>query len=92
MASRQVWLKCLAVVLSGGGDVQEAPCPDCGQKQLELRYIVEPDTRMGFALFWCNANLHGITVSRVQAPEGVPMRVMGAPEALEGVPEFTRHE
>jgi predicted RNA-binding Zn-ribbon protein involved in translation (DUF1610 family) len=92
MANRQEWLRTLAVVIEAGGDTLSAPCPDCGELQLVLRYIVDTESRIGYALFWCNAGFHGISVSRVRAPDEIEAFTLGEPESLEGVPNFTRHE
>lgn len=85
-------MRVLATATDRGGDVTSVSCPDCGARQLALRYVVDPDTRIGYALLWCDANLHGITVSRVQAPEGASIFPLGEPSAVEGVPDFYRHE
>ncbi|MFI2430377.1 hypothetical protein [Streptomyces sp. NPDC018693] len=67
-------------------------CPDCGQDRLQVRYIVHPDSRVGYVLLWCGACLHGISVSRVRAPEGMPTWSIDDPASVDGVPDFTRHE
>ncbi|MFF3933594.1 hypothetical protein [Streptomyces hirsutus] len=92
MANRKIWLKVLTVIAEGGGEALRTPCPDCGQFQLELRYIVDAESRIGHALFWCNECLHGVTVSRVRAPKGIPTYTFGEPAAMEGVPNLIRHE
>jgi hypothetical protein len=90
MAVRTAWLR----VLARAADHQEdlGPCPDCGQNQLEVRYIVNPETRIGYVLLWCGACLHGISVSRAQAPAGMPTWSLGDPASIDGVPDFTHHE
>ncbi|BBA96304.1 hypothetical protein RVR_1543 [Actinacidiphila reveromycinica] len=55
-----------------------------------MRYIVDPDSRVGYGLLWCGACLCGITVSRVRAPDGAPTRALSDPEASAGVPDFVR--
>jgi len=92
MADREAWLKALALVADGLPVTGHGPCPDCGQDQLEVRYIVDANSRIGYALFWCGACLHGITVSRVRAPEGMPTWPIDDPGSTTGVPNFIRHD
>jgi hypothetical protein len=92
MAGRQAWLAVLARVVDGRQSTGTGLCPNCDRDQLEIRYIVDEETRVGYLLFWCNACLHGITVSRVRAPKGMPTRVIGDPEAIVDVPDFTRDD
>jgi len=91
MADRRAWLAALAHAADAGGTTGFA-CPDCGREQLEVRYIVDAVSRMGYVLFWCGACLHGITVSRVRAPEAIPVWPIDDRRSLVGVPEFIRHE
>jgi hypothetical protein len=81
-----------AVITEGDGDVSGIPCPDCGRRRLEFRYIVDIESRIGYVLFWCNACLRGISVSRVRAPEGMTTYEIGDVAATEGIPNFTRRE
>jgi hypothetical protein len=92
MAGRQAWLTVLARVIDGRRSMGIELCPNCERDQLEIRYVVDEKTRIGYLLFWCHACLHGITVSRVRAPEGVPVRGVGDPDATVGVPDFTRDD
>ncbi|MFJ4616599.1 hypothetical protein [Streptomyces sp. NPDC088812] len=93
MADRARWLHALAELtdrLSAAAEKGSASCPHCGENRLEYRYVVDPESRIGYVLLWCGACLHGISVSRVKAPEGVPVRSMYAPYPTQGVPPFTR--
>ncbi|MCL2731843.1 MAG: hypothetical protein FWE15_17670 [Actinomycetia bacterium] len=92
MADRPGWLTALARITDRSGDPQGVPCPRCGRDELALRYVVDPDSRVGYVLFWCGACLHGISVSRARAPEGVPVRHFDDPAATEGVPDFIRED
>lgn len=91
MADREVWLKMLALAGSSRQAAGNEPCPDCGQYQLELRYIVDVNSRIGYVLFWCGSCLHGISVSRARAPEGLGVWPIDDPESIVGVPNFMRH-
>ncbi|SDO95281.1 hypothetical protein [Actinacidiphila guanduensis] len=92
MADRAAWLRVLSQVVDRKGDVGLIPCPECGQNRLEIRYIVKLETRIGYVLLWCGACLHGISVSRVRAPEGAPTWSIEDPASVEGVPDFARRE
>jgi hypothetical protein len=96
MADREAWLKALARVAEGHDPDDDkagsGPCPVCGRYRLQVRYIVDTSSRVGYALFWCDACLHGISVSRVRAPEGFRMWPIEDPASVAGVPDFTRDE
>ncbi|WP_037671364.1 hypothetical protein [Streptomyces griseus] len=92
MTERDAWLKALARWSTASETDATAACPHCGRGEVRLRYVVDPDSRVGFALMWCDACGHGISVSRVRAPEGAPVRSIDDATATEGVPEFTRVE
>jgi hypothetical protein len=89
-SSRKVWIKVLASI-NDNGDVGNTPCPDCEEHRLEVRYMTMAPDRMGYLLFWCWACLHGISASRVKAPEGLPLWDVTDPRALTDVPDFVRH-
>ncbi|ELP68265.1 hypothetical protein ACKI1I_00175 [Streptomyces turgidiscabies] len=89
MPDRGAWLKALARVADGHDEAGGGPCPACGRDGLRARYIVDAGSRIGYALLWCDACLHGIGVSRVRAPEGVRMWPIGDPASVAGVPDFT---
>ena len=90
MADREAWLKALMLVSDGPGEGVGVPCPNCGQCRIEVRYVVDADTRIGYALVWCHSCLHGISVSRVRASEGMRMWPIEDPESIVGVPRFAR--
>lgn len=91
MAGRRAWLTVLARTADAGRTTGFA-CPDCGRAHLEARYVVDPASRMGYVLLWCGACLHGITVSRVRAPEAATVWPVNDARSLADVPQFTRHE
>ncbi|MFA7768707.1 hypothetical protein [Streptomyces sp. NRRL S-448] len=53
---------------------------------------MDTNSRIGYALFWCAACLHGIAISRVRAPEGMPIWSIDDPGSTADVPEFIRHD
>lgn len=88
MQRRDKWIVLIPSITAPEGEL--VPCPHCGKAQLDYRYIIDPKTRLGYFLLWCNACLHGISVSRVKAPADVKARSMDDPRALADVPEYTR--
>lgn len=82
---RAHWLTTLTEVLDGSTSAQ---CPNCGQSRMGLRYIGDPETRIGYSMFWCANCLHGIRVSRAKAPKSVDFRSFDDSDALVGVPDF----
>lgn len=92
MTDRAAWLQALGQVADRQGEMDLVSCPDCSRDRLEVRYVVKPETRIGYVLLWCGACLHGISVSRVRAPEGAPAWSIDDPASVDGVPDFTRHE
>jgi hypothetical protein len=92
MADRSAWLAALAAARIGPADSAEGQCPQCGREWLRARYIADQESRLGYVLFWCDACLHGISVSRVRAPQGAPIWSLDDPESTAGVPEFQRDE
>ncbi|MPY61803.1 hypothetical protein [Streptomyces spongiae] len=92
MTDRATWLKALAGVRFGPGDAVEGRCPHCGREELHARYVADRESRLGYVLFWCEACVHGISVSRARAPEDAPIRPFGDPASTAGVPAFRRDE
>lgn len=92
VANRKAWLRALGEFIDHKAGRGVYACVDCGQQGLNVRYVVKAESRVGYALFWCNACLHGISISRVRAPEGCPVWSIDDDQSLAGVPEFLRHE
>ena len=65
-------------------------CPRCGRFDLQLRFVADPSSRLGFAAMWSEFCTHGIRVSRVTVPEGVSfLPTDAAPEQLaKHIPPF----
>lgn len=66
-------------------------CPSCGLHNLQLSYVAQPATRVGYACLWCNTCLQGIWLSRVKVPLGVEFTSLDeAPEEIAKlIPKFT---
>lgn len=92
MANRAAWLKALSRLNVGADKEAAEPCPNCGRNQIRTRYIANPESRVGYALIWCDACLHGVSVSRVRAPDGAPIWPIEDPDPVAGVPVFKRDE
>ncbi|MGW4646322.1 hypothetical protein [Kitasatospora sp. NPDC004289] len=90
MANHDTWVRTLGRVADLRGDPGSLPCPDCSRDRLAVRYVVDPGTRIGYGLLWCDACLHGISLSRLRAPDGAAIRSIHDPAATEGVPDFIR--
>ncbi|MFE5868061.1 hypothetical protein ACFQ6V_05310 [Streptomyces roseifaciens] len=90
MADRGAWLKVLGLIVDTEEGIEIRSCPDCDKRQLNLRYVVDADSRIGYALFWCGGCLRGISVSRVRAPESMPTWSLDDPTAVADVPDFIR--
>lgn len=82
MNEQDEWLSPLAQVTEPSA--AHLSCPDCHNDSLNIRYVVGPSTRVGYVLFWCSSCLHGITVSRARAPEGVEVWPLDGPTSAEG--------
>ncbi|GAA4531139.1 SUKH-3 domain-containing protein [Amycolatopsis samaneae] len=88
-SSRRAWVKKLVTVIDAGrGDAAFVSCPTCSKYRLEIRYVGFPETRKAYLLFWCDACLRGIQLSRVWAPEGFRVWPIGDPASVADVPDF----
>lgn len=71
-----------AAAAANPGVPPSAPCPDCGGLGLQLVYLVFDEvTRMGTALMWCDPCNVGISMCRVQAPQGAEVMLFDADTA-----------
>ena len=71
-------------------DPRNCICPQCSHSGLRIQYIGDLDTRVGYALVWCDNCLHGIHISRTLIPADVhalPFSV-SAEEMAHYVPAF----
>jgi hypothetical protein len=77
-----------AVSVAPSGDLP--PCPNCGRFDLELRFVADAATRIGFAALWSRFCQHGIRVSRVEVPGNASFLPLDAPEAVlrDYIPDF----
>ena len=81
---RHPWLQAYLDLADG-----KAPnCPACGLATLRLRYVVDPATRIGYALVWCESCKKGFHISRLKAPAGAPVSDINSETATEEIPEL----
>jgi hypothetical protein len=72
--------------LPGKADVR---CPICGSDKLRLVFVGDLESRLSYAYFWCEENLHGITISRTYAPEGAELLDRRLAWEELNIPEYT---
>ncbi|MGI8549199.1 MAG: hypothetical protein ACR2PL_00155 [Dehalococcoidia bacterium] len=91
---REAWLATLANVISDAPALACEPCPNCGHRSLQLQYVADVPTTVGFLCFWCGHCLMGIDLSRVMVPPGIDFLPLTArpEEVAERIPPFTRVE
>jgi len=84
------WLEAFRRALAALPDGDLPPCPRCGRFDLRLRFVADPDSRVGLASMWSEFCNHGIRVSRATVPNGVPFLPSdAAPAALAAhIPSF----
>jgi uncharacterized membrane protein len=65
-------------------------CPNCGRFDLEMQYVADSESRIGFCSLWSPFCDHGITIRRVRVPTGADFLSFEEP-ALVGarIPSFT---
>jgi hypothetical protein len=69
MATYEQWLDAFKQSYSGPDRISELPCPNCGVRKLELRFVIYSDQRNAAnAVFWCGNCLEGMTPGPSQVP------------------------
>jgi hypothetical protein len=56
-------------------------CPSCGKGKVRVSYTGDPESRIGYAIAWCDVCLRGIYLSRVRIPDGVDMLTFESTDA-----------
>jgi hypothetical protein len=81
VASWEQWLAKYEAAYEAIPEDLPAACPNCGHDALRLVFTGNTTRLVGWAAFWCDNCLQGITISRVQIPEGAVIRdIDQAPE------------
>lgn len=74
------WLGAFEEALDHLVDGQFPACPNCGRFDLELRFVADSSSRLGFAAMWSAHCRHGIRIARVEVPDGVTFVPLDAPD------------
>jgi hypothetical protein len=84
------WLRAYGEVYSALPDSADVACPNCGHHTLRLVFTGDLDRAIGFALFWCDTCLWGISISQAPIPDGAVVRDIHLPldEQPPEIPEF----
>lgn len=71
-------------------DMSPLECPRCGQNSVDMQYVGDPDTRIGYLDVWCSSCLHGIHLSRVKVPLSANMLTFETPneQITKKIPNF----
>lgn len=69
MARHRAWQKAWCAVYPAIPGDSHTPCPNCGSDALRIVFA-----DVGYAAFWCDTCLEGISVCRAVAPEGAAVR------------------
>ncbi|MBF9130056.1 hypothetical protein I0C86_14030 [Plantactinospora sp. S1510] len=81
MASWDEWSDRYEVAFVAVPGDPHQPCPECGHDALRLVFTGDLETAVGYASFWCDHCLNGISISRVPIPPGAVVRsIHDAPE------------
>ncbi|GAA1822638.1 hypothetical protein HC028_15225 [Planosporangium flavigriseum] len=69
----KAWMDAFGCIQNAAPDEVSVDCPSCGDGKVKISYTGDPQSRIGYAILWCDACLRGIHLSRVGIPEGVDM-------------------
>jgi Winged helix-turn-helix DNA-binding len=85
------WLDAARRAVAALPDGDLPACPYCGRFDLQVRFVADPQTRIGYAAVWSDFCLRGIHISRVEVPNGAPFVVLDAPAGVLAahIPSFT---
>ena len=76
----EAWMDAFGLVRDALPGSRAVPCPSCGEGNVRVSYTGDPETRIGYAIAWCDVCLNGIYLSRVGVPDGVEMLSFEATE------------
>jgi hypothetical protein len=87
----EAWLETLRRAVAALPDGDLPACPYCGRFDLQVRFVADRRTRIGFVAMWSEFCRHGIRVSRVEVPDGTSFARLDAPaeELANYIPSFT---
>lgn len=71
MASYERWLEAFQGAYRAPGRVVELTCPNCGARELRLRFVTYGDREeRANAVFWCESCLEGMPPGPSEVPVG----------------------
>ena len=79
------WMEVAEHVLAGTSAIT---CPNCGSTEVASRFVGGGESRLGYGAVWCNACLHGVWLSRLTIPLGIPMVAIDSDPASIDIPRF----
>ena len=90
MATWDDWISAYGTAYEAVPDNPHLPCPNCSHDALRLVFTGNIEQSVGWAAFWCDNCLQGITVSRTSIPPGAVVRsITDAPEErLPRIPNY----
>jgi hypothetical protein len=74
------WFRAFSRIQAAWPAEVDVPCPQGDGGRVRVGYIGNPVSRIGVAYAWCDAERHGIYLTRVGIPPGAPMAAYDAPE------------
>jgi hypothetical protein len=74
----EAWMQAFSRVRDALPDKVAVPCPSRGDGTVRVSFTADPETRIGYAIAWCDVCLNGIYVSRCAAPPGVDILTFDA--------------
>ncbi|GAA4893685.1 hypothetical protein GCM10023223_03530 [Stackebrandtia albiflava] len=77
----------MAVVIGDPAALDASACPSCGYRRLDVLFVGDGATRIGWATLWCGDCLRGIRFSRVCAPRDLPFLTFEV-AAVRSLPEI----
>lgn len=84
MASFEQWMDAFQRAYHEPGRISALACPNCGSRDLQLRFVLYVRGRDANAAFWCDNCLQGMPPDRSEVPDGcTPVRAEDA-----GVPNY----
>jgi transcription elongation factor Elf1 len=70
-ATFQDWADALYSLSRSPSERRSFPCPNCGVRALQIVYVGNPESHVGYCSLWCDNCRYGIQPSRVIIPDGV---------------------
>ena len=84
------WLKISMSMTDKLPNTSPMDSPGCGQNSVDMQYVGDAETRVGYLDVWCSSCLHGIHISTVKVPLSTNMLDFDTPneQIARRVPNF----